>query len=190
VIDRPAEFLINDTFSVPYVGAVVAGVVNAGTIRNGDTMWLVCLVLTGANWQGPNNSDDFVPITIRNIQRKRVNVPFVTAGQSASFALKKARRQDIRKGMVMLQKTDVPPQAVREFIAEGGGNFDDLANIQWQSCTIRQRLSPSTKLCSTSMPPPKPARSCRLPRWTKRHGPLASKRTMPRLKSYVLEIAA
>jgi len=30
----------------------------------------------------------------------------------------------------MLQKTDVPPQAVREFIAEGGGNFDDLANIQ------------------------------------------------------------
>lgn len=49
MIDRPAEFLINDTFSVPYVGAVVAGVVNAGTIRNGDTMWLVCLVLTGAN---------------------------------------------------------------------------------------------------------------------------------------------
>jgi len=49
VVDRPAEFLINDTFSVPYVGAVVAGVVNAGTIRNGDTMWLVRLVLTEAN---------------------------------------------------------------------------------------------------------------------------------------------
>ena len=71
------------------------------------------------NSQGPNNTDDFVPITIRNVQRKRVNVPFVTAGQSASFALKKVRRQDIRKGMVMLQKTDLQPQAVREFIAEG-----------------------------------------------------------------------
>jgi GTPase len=72
-----------------------------------------------SNVKGPNNTDDFTPVTIRNIQRKRVNVPFVTAGQSASFALKKVRRHDIRKGMVMLQKTDVPPKAVREFTAEG-----------------------------------------------------------------------
>jgi GTPase len=86
----------------------VAGVVNAGTIRNGDTMWM-----------GPNNTDDFVPVTIRSVQRKRVNVPFVTAGQSASFALKKVRRHDIRKGMVLLQKSEIPPRAVREFIAEG-----------------------------------------------------------------------
>ena len=71
------------------------------------------------NRQGPNNTDDFTLVTIRNIQRKRVNVPFVTAGQSASFALKKVRRQDIRKGMVMLQKSDIPPQAAREFVAEG-----------------------------------------------------------------------
>jgi GTPase len=70
-------------------------------------------------FKGPNNTDDFIPVTIRNIQRKRVNVPFVTAGQSASFALKKVRRQDIRKGMVMLQKTELPPRAVREFVAEG-----------------------------------------------------------------------
>src|SRR5436190_8864083 len=39
------------------------------------------------NMKGPNNTDDFVPVTIRSIQRKRVNVPFVTAGQSSSFAL-------------------------------------------------------------------------------------------------------
>jgi selenocysteine-specific translation elongation factor len=58
-------------------------------------------------------------VTIRNIQRKRVNVPFVSAGQSASFALKKVRRNEIRKGMVMLAKTETPPRAVREFIAEG-----------------------------------------------------------------------
>jgi GTPase len=42
-IDDSAEFLINDTFSVPYIGAVVAGVVNSGIIRNGDTMWMVIL---------------------------------------------------------------------------------------------------------------------------------------------------
>jgi GTPase len=80
------------------------------------------------NSQGPNNTDDFIPITIRNVQRKRVNVPFVTAGQSASFALKKARRQDIRKGMVMLQKTDLQPQAVREFIAEGNNGLQSCSN--------------------------------------------------------------
>jgi GTPase len=40
-VDKPAEFLINDTFSVPYTGAVVAGVVNSGIIHNGDTMWMV-----------------------------------------------------------------------------------------------------------------------------------------------------
>lgn len=52
-----------------------------------------------------------------------MNVPSVTAGQSASFALKKVKRQDIRKGMVMLQKTDTPPVAVREFVAEGNQSF-------------------------------------------------------------------
>jgi hypothetical protein len=82
-------------------------------------------------YQGPNNTDDFTPVTIRNIQRKRVNVPFVTAGQSASFALKKVRRQDIRKGMVMLQKTDTPPVAVREFIAEGNLNKCSDANVSY-----------------------------------------------------------
>lgn len=53
-ITEPAEFLINDTFSVPYTGAVVAGVVNAGTIHNGDTMWMVpsCLSLNHANDSG------------------------------------------------------------------------------------------------------------------------------------------
>lgn len=45
IVDKPAEFLINDTFSVPYTGAVVAGVVNSGTIRNGDTMWMVSSIV-------------------------------------------------------------------------------------------------------------------------------------------------
>lgn len=118
-VDKPAEFLINDTFSVPYTGAVAAGIVNSGVIHNGDTMWMVYLWGSLFNLQGPNNTDDFIPVTIRNIQRKRVNVPFVSAGQSASFALKKVRRNEIRKGMVMLAKTESPPRAVREFIAEG-----------------------------------------------------------------------
>ena len=41
----------------------------------------------------------------------------VRAGQTASFSLKKVKRQDIRKGMV-LASPDVDPRAVWEFDAD------------------------------------------------------------------------
>jgi translation elongation factor EF-Tu-like GTPase len=44
-VDGRAEFVINDTFSVPYTGAVAAGVVNSGIIRVGDTMWMVIMLI-------------------------------------------------------------------------------------------------------------------------------------------------
>ena len=47
-------------------------------------------------------------------------MPVASAGQSASFALKKVRRRDVRKGMVVLPKVEGVEQKVyREFIAEG-----------------------------------------------------------------------
>ena len=60
-----------------------------------------------------------MPTNIRSIERKRIPVSVCTAGQSASFALKKIRRKDVRKGMVVLPKLDQPPKVYREFIAEG-----------------------------------------------------------------------
>jgi len=68
---------------------------------------------------GPDSLGNFISTNIRTIERKRVSVPACTAGQSASFALKRVRRRDVRKGMVALPKTDVPPKAFREFVAEG-----------------------------------------------------------------------
>lgn len=41
------------------------------------------------------------------------------AGQSASFALKRVKRKEVRKGMVVLPKLDTPPKVYREFVAEG-----------------------------------------------------------------------
>jgi len=67
---------------------------------------------------GPDASDQFVPTSIRSIQRKRVNVPCASAGQSASFALKKLRRRDVRKGMFLLSNQTPLPRASREFLAE------------------------------------------------------------------------
>lgn len=107
--DAPFEFHVNDTFSVPFVGAVVSGIVKSGVIHAGDNVLI-----------GPDSLGQFVPTAVRSIQRKRIDVPAASAGQSASFALKKIRRKDIRKGMVVLPKIEGQPmpKVYREFVAE------------------------------------------------------------------------
>lgn len=106
-VEAPFEFHINDTFSVPFVGTVVSGVVKSGVIHAGDTVLV-----------GPDSLGQFQTTNIRSIERKRISVPFASAGQSASFALKRIRRKEVRKGMVVLPKLDMPPKVYREFVAE------------------------------------------------------------------------
>lgn len=111
----PFEFHINDTFSVPFVGTVVSGVVKNGLVHAGDPVLI-----------GPDSLGQFTPTTIRSIERKRLSVPATQAGQSASFALKRVRRKDVRKGMVLLPQPapvpgnphPLPPRVHREFLAE------------------------------------------------------------------------
>lgn len=108
----PFEFHINDTFSVPFAGTVVSGIVKSGLIHTGDAVLV-----------GPDSLGAFTPTVIRSIERKRIPVPVCSAGQSASFALKRVRRKDVRKGMVVLPKTapdssTAAPRVYREFIAE------------------------------------------------------------------------
>ncbi|KAJ3103986.1 GTP-binding protein 1 [Phlyctochytrium planicorne] len=104
--EKPVEYQITDTFSVPGVGTVVSGTIISGLVHVGDSLLL-----------GPDSTGQFVPTIIKSIQRKRVNVPCASAGQSASFALKKIKRSSLRKGMVMLSKS-LNPKAVYEFEAE------------------------------------------------------------------------
>lgn len=116
--DAPFEFHINDTFSVPNVGTVVSGVVKAGVIHAGDTVLV-----------GPDSLGQFINTTVRSIERKRIPVPVCSAGQSASFALRRVRRKEVRKGMVVLPKPEkstthpnaessLQPKVHREFVAE------------------------------------------------------------------------
>lgn len=107
--NAPFEFHINDTFSVPFVGTVVSGVVKSGVIHAGDTILI-----------GPDSLGQFTTTSIRSIERKRIPVPVCSAGQSASFALKRVRRKEVRKGMVVLPKLDNSPgpKVHREFVAE------------------------------------------------------------------------
>ncbi|KAI1460532.1 P-loop containing nucleoside triphosphate hydrolase protein [Annulohypoxylon moriforme] len=107
--DAPFEFHVNDTFSVPFVGTVVSGIVKSGVIHTGDSVLI-----------GPDSLGQFAQTSIRSIERKRIGVPAASAGQSASFALKKVRRKDVRKGMVVLPKIEGQPlpKVYREFVAE------------------------------------------------------------------------
>jgi GTPase len=52
----------------------------------------------------------FIPTAVKTIQRKRAAVNSAEAGQSVSFALKRIRRTQVRKGMVLMAKTDTPPK--------------------------------------------------------------------------------
>ncbi|PKY03557.1 putative GTP binding protein [Aspergillus campestris IBT 28561] len=105
--EAPFEFLVNDTFSVPHVGTVVSGVAKSGVIHAGDTVLV-----------GPDSLGQFTTTTLKSIERKRIPVNTCHAGQSGSFALKRVRRKEVRKGMVVLKKLDQPPKVYREFIAE------------------------------------------------------------------------
>ncbi|XP_060826707.1 GTP-binding protein 1 [Bombus pascuorum] len=104
--DEPAEFQIDDTYSVPGVGTVVSGTTLKGVIKLNDTLLL-----------GPDPLGRFIPIAVKSIHRKRMPVREVRGGQTASFALKKIKRSQIRKGMVMVAPA-LNPQASWEFEGE------------------------------------------------------------------------
>ncbi|OCF36377.1 GTP-binding protein 1 [Kwoniella heveanensis BCC8398] len=104
VVDAPFEFQISDVFSVPFVGTVVSGVITSGTIHANDAALL-----------GPDSVGQFMPTAVKTIQRKRASVNSGEAGQSVSFALKRIRRNQVRKGMVLIAKTETPPKAVKRF---------------------------------------------------------------------------
>ncbi|XP_037948180.1 GTP-binding protein 1-like [Teleopsis dalmanni] len=104
--DQPAEFQIDDTYSVPGVGTVVSGTCLQGLIKLNDILML-----------GPDPLGNFTPIAVKSIHRKRMNVKEVRGGQTASFALKKIKRSQIRKGMVMVSP-ELKPQACWEFEGE------------------------------------------------------------------------
>lgn len=102
----PAEFQIDDTYSVPGVGTVVSGTCLQGVIRLNDTLLL-----------GPDALGHFIAIAIKSIHRKRMTVAEVRGGQTASFALKKIKRSQIRKGMVLVSP-ELNPKACWEFDGE------------------------------------------------------------------------
>ncbi|KAI5123663.1 hypothetical protein M0805_001692 [Coniferiporia weirii] len=105
--DQPLEYSITEVWSVPYVGTVVNGILNAGHVKVGDAIYL-----------GPDSTGGWHPTVIKSIQRKRAPVTTADAGQCVSFALKRTRRTAVRKGMVIVARTETPPRAIRRFMGQ------------------------------------------------------------------------
>ncbi|KAJ7901837.1 GTP-binding protein 1 [Mycena olivaceomarginata] len=103
-VNQPLEFSVTETWSVPYVGTVINGIINNGSIKTGDAVLL-----------GPDSNGNYQPTVVKSMQRKRANIASAEAGQCVSLALKRVRKAAVRKGMVVVHKTDNPPKAVRQF---------------------------------------------------------------------------
>ncbi|KIK67426.1 hypothetical protein GYMLUDRAFT_37548 [Collybiopsis luxurians FD-317 M1] len=103
-VDQPLEFSVTEVWSVPYVGTVVNGIINGGSLKTGDPVML-----------GPDSNGNFQSTVVKSMQRKRASVTTAEAGQCVSCALKRVRRNTVRKGMVMVSKSETLPKATRQF---------------------------------------------------------------------------
>jgi len=104
--DNPVEVMIDQAWSIAGVGTVVGGTVTGGTIREGQTLLL-----------GPDFAGNFKEVTVKSLQHNKVAAKEVSAGKSVGVGLKKIRRSEIRRGMVLVDPA-VKPVASREFIAD------------------------------------------------------------------------
>lgn len=100
------EFLIDEIHEVNRVGVVVTGLIVRGAIGMGAVLML-----------GPFSDGKFFKVTVSSIHVHRSPVKRAFSGQTASLAIKKIRREEIRKGMVLVDPV-LHPKGCFEFEVE------------------------------------------------------------------------
>ncbi|XP_015795657.1 GTP-binding protein 2 [Tetranychus urticae] len=100
LIQKDAEFQVDETFHVTEVGTVVGGLLTSGILKEGN--WIQI---------GPNIEGNFVKAQIQSIHRYKVPCRVVRAGESATLALANKEPESLeqlRKGMVIVSLTREP----------------------------------------------------------------------------------
>lgn len=100
------EYQIDALFSVPGVGTVVGGTIHSGSIKEGEELQL-----------GPLEDGTFTKVHVKSVHRNRLPCRLIQAGQTASVALHDVKRENIRKGMVLLGP-EIQPSACYKFEAD------------------------------------------------------------------------
>lgn len=107
-VNRPFEFLIEETFLVTGVGLVLSGFVNAGFWNKGDTIFI-----------GPAADGTYIKTTAKSAHVARTSVKRCWAGHSACFAVTLTKEQrkmfNKRKGLVVVHQ---PVPTSRSFTAD------------------------------------------------------------------------
>jgi elongation factor 1-alpha len=119
--NRDFEFLVEDIFNVPGVGAVASGFVNAGELTVSGS----CNVFVG-----PTDDGSYMKTVAKSAHIARINTTHVTAGQSAclALALNKELRKKLRRGMVIVKAN---PTSTLQFDAE-------ICVLKGEGTTIRR----------------------------------------------------
>ena len=105
---------------MPYVGTVVNGLLNCGTIQKGDPVLF-----------GPDSNGAYAPTVVKTMQRKRADVTTAVAGQTVALALKHVPRAAVRKGMVIVHRTEIPPRGAQFSLTYAdSGNTNVLSAVQ------------------------------------------------------------
>jgi GTPase len=115
---QPSEFYLDETYSVTGVGTVVAGTLVSGIVKTNDNLLLgpgekiesiniarkpfnpEIYILSLIHQLLTDGFGHFNLVAVKSIHTNCMPVDEVFAGQSCSFALKKVKRKDVRKGMV------------------------------------------------------------------------------------------
>lgn len=105
-LKKPFKMYIDDKFDVKGVGTVVSGIALQGGVSVDDIVQV-----------GPFYDGSFRSCRIKSMHVNRVSVRKVLAGQDATFALANIGFEEIKKGMVLLDKQLIP-RAVRSFEAK------------------------------------------------------------------------
>jgi selenocysteine-specific translation elongation factor len=82
---------------VPGVGAVVSGTLVQGTVTTNQNLLL-----------GPDDFGKFISVSVKSIHTNRLPTGSARAGQSVALALKRIKRSQTRKGMVLLDAAHKP----------------------------------------------------------------------------------
>jgi len=121
--EKPLKFYVDEIFNVTGVGTVVSGLIEEGTVSVEDEVFI-----------GPfEDKVPFKKVKIKGIQINRVFVNRAFAGQSVTFAIPEIDFENVRRGLVILDKKS-SPKPIKSFKA--------IIKILHHPTTIRVGYSP------------------------------------------------
>ena len=106
-LNKPAKYSIQDIYEVNGIGTVVSGILMSGVVS-----------VKGSLWLGPNSNGEFRKVIVKSIHDKQTDVNNAFAGQSVCLALRNIARNQIKKGMMLIDGNETNPKGILEFEAE------------------------------------------------------------------------